>query len=300
MRFESTDWSLEVADGWIGEADESCTTFYHPQGAGAFQLSSYRKDDPVTDDDLRDFAEETPLTEVAVGRLTGFHCQFSKDDNYWMHWWLRAGRQMIYATYNCPLSERGGEDEAVSAMLRSLVPEYDQRQAQRNDPDADSVRCSVCGEVHSRSEIEVTFKLPDPLLEIGEEEWDTRCVETSDLCSLDDRRFFVRGVLPIPVHGRDVAYSWGVWAEVDEESFQRIVDLWPDEDQAAEPPMRGTLANDIPLFGTTAGLPLQVFLTGPETRPRFQLDESPHPLRREQQDGIDEHRAAEYNRLLEN
>jgi hypothetical protein len=152
--------------------------------------------------------------------------------------------------------------------------------------------------VHSPSEIEVIFRRPDPLLQLREEERDERCVETSDLCTLDDRRFFVRGVLPIPVQGREVPYNWGIWAEVDAESFQRILDLWSDENQASEPPLRGALANDIPLFGITAGLSLQVFLTGPQTRPRFQLDESPHPLCKEQRQGIDEHRAAEYNRLL--
>jgi hypothetical protein len=161
--------------------------------------------------------------------------------------------------------------------------------------DSDSVRCSVCGEVHPRAEVEMGFRRPDPLLDFGEEERKARCKESDDLGSIDGERFFVRGVLPIPVQGRDLPYSWGVWAEVNKESFDRILALWSDENQASEPPLQGTLANEIPLFEGTLGLPLKIRLTGPTTRPAFHLDESPHPLWTEQRYGVDERRVDEYN-----
>ncbi len=125
MRYESTDWSLEVPEGWSHESEEDCTTFTHPQGVGAFQVSSHRKDEAVTDDDLREFAGEIPLAAVSVGRLTGFRTRFSEDDTFWTKWWLRAGRQMIHVTYNCLLADRGREDAEVSRMIESLTPEYD-------------------------------------------------------------------------------------------------------------------------------------------------------------------------------
>lgn len=125
MRYESTDWSLEVPEGWSHEFDDECTTFEHPQGVGAFQVSSYRKDGPITDDDLREFAGEIPLAAVSFGRLAGFRTRFSEDDTFWTKWWLRAGHQMIYVTYNCSLADRGLEDAEVSAMIESLTPKYD-------------------------------------------------------------------------------------------------------------------------------------------------------------------------------
>jgi hypothetical protein len=128
MRYESTDWSIEVPEGWSHEDGESCATFCHPQGVGAFQVSSYRKDEAVTDENLREFAGEIPLAAITLERLTGFRTRFSEDDTFWTKWWLRAGRQMIHATYNCPLSERGREDAEVSAMLQSLIPEYEQQE----------------------------------------------------------------------------------------------------------------------------------------------------------------------------
>lgn len=125
MRYESSDWSLEVPAGWQHKSEEACTTFEHPGGVGAFQVSSYRKDDAATDDDLREFAGEIPLAEISNGRLTGFRTRFSEDDTFWTMWWLRAGCQMIFVSYNCPVADRGQEDAEINSMIESLTPEHD-------------------------------------------------------------------------------------------------------------------------------------------------------------------------------
>jgi hypothetical protein len=124
MRYDSTDWSLEIPEGWRHEEDDSCTTFFHPQGLGALQISSYRKDQAVTDDDLREFAGDIPLAGVSLGHLTGFRTRFAQDDTFWTKWWLRAGCQMIHVTYNCSVANRGREDEAVDSMTETLTPRY--------------------------------------------------------------------------------------------------------------------------------------------------------------------------------
>jgi hypothetical protein len=124
MRYKSTDWSLDVPEGWHHETDEHCTTFEHPQGVGAFQVTSYRKSQLVTDNDLREFAGDIPLAVVSFGRLTGFRTRFSADGRFWTQWWLRAGSQMIYVTYNCTLEDSGREDAEVGSMIESLSPGY--------------------------------------------------------------------------------------------------------------------------------------------------------------------------------
>jgi len=124
MRYESQDWSLKVPEGWRHQSDEKCKTFLHPEGVGAFQVSSYRKDAAVTDDDLREFAGEIPLAVVSIGRLSGFRTRFSEGDTFWTKWWLRSGHQMIYATYNCSLADRGREDSEIGKMINSLTSKY--------------------------------------------------------------------------------------------------------------------------------------------------------------------------------
>src|SRR5215213_7644606 len=127
--------------------------------------------------------------------------------------------------------------------------------------------CSVCGAEHPKSELELYFVRPDPVVALSETERDERCKESDDLCTIDYERYFVRGVLPLPVEGREYAYQIGIWVEVKEDDFRSVVDLWTDEAQSNRPPFEGTLANDISLHESTPGLEVRLALTGPKTRP---------------------------------
>src|SRR5580704_9304970 len=155
----------------------------------------------------------------------------------------------------------------------------------------DELPCATCGRSHPKSEIELTFRLPDAIFVLSEAERSNRCHMSSDLHVLDRKRFFVRGLLPLPVHGRDAPYRIGIWAEVDEQTFADIYHLWNESAQAECSPFLGSLANDIPTVPTTLGLPIAIHLTGPKTRPEFFLPNDDHPLGHEQSHGIDSHRA---------
>jgi hypothetical protein len=159
---------------------------------------------------------------------------------------------------------------------------------------SDLIVCGTCGRSHARDEIELVFRLPDAIFTLSEDERKERCDIGTDLCALDRRRFFVRGLLPLPVHGRAVPYRIGLWAEVDEDSFGMIYHLWDSQDQAKCPLLSGTLSNDLPLVPPTIALEVAIQLTGPTTRPDFLLRQTEHPLSLEQNLGIDPHRALEY------
>jgi hypothetical protein len=165
----------------------------------------------------------------------------------------------------------------------------------------DEVICSVCGKAHSLDQSELYFRLPDDLFELSEEDrtrlWDI----SDDVCALDRERFFIRGLLPLPVKGRTEVYRIGMWAEVSVEVFGRIYQRWTDSDQAVEPRLSGTPANQLPLqTQNTRALAVSIQLIGPKSRPEFFVQAPEHHLHREQTDGIDEHRALEYTdrRLL--
>lgn len=143
--------------------------------------------------------------------------------------------------------------------------------------------------------MELVIILPGPIFELSEAERAARCDIGKDMCALDRSRFFIRGLLPLPVHGRDRPYRIGLWAEVDEPTFGQILRLWKDPAQADTPLLPGTLTNDVPLVPPTAGLPIGLRLTGPKTRPEFFIANTEHPLALEQRCGIDPHRALEYS-----
>jgi len=164
---------------------------------------------------------------------------------------------------------------------------------------ADSVICDTCGKAHPREEIELVLVLPQPIFELSDDERAKRCDISGDMCAIDRTRFFIRGLLPIPVRGSGVPYRIGLWAEVDEPTFGRIYTLWEDPSQVDEPLLSAVLANDVPLVPSTIGLVIDIRLTGPATRPDFYMRDTPHPLAVEQRRGVNAHRALEYgNRTL--
>jgi hypothetical protein len=158
-----------------------------------------------------------------------------------------------------------------------------------------TVVCSVCGKSHRKSESELFFQRPDVVHVLSEEERENRCKSTSDAWMLDGERFFLRGLLPLPVRDESRRYNIGVWAEVSREVFTRVNELWIDPAQSAEPRMPAALANELPLVSDTLGLSVAVQLTGPSTRPEYYVATTEHPLYSEQGLGISAHRALEYS-----
>ena len=156
------------------------------------------------------------------------------------------------------------------------------------------MRCAVCGQDHPDDEIELTYVQPDAIVGLSAAQREARVQENPDLVILDGSRFFVRAVLPIPVRGRRRGYNIGVWAELDEAAFQRVLQRWEDADQAAEPAMPAKLANAIRAQAKTLGLDVALRLTGPSTRPSVHVVSELHPLHGEQNAGVSVHRIQDY------
>ena len=122
-----------------------------------------------------------------------------------------------------------------------------------------AINCSSCGEEHAFEEMEAAFFYPDAYLEIPENERETRTFVSGDFCILGVERFFVRCVVPIPLVDAPGEYHWGVWAEVDRDTFQTILDTWIDPpDQQSLTRLDASIANEIPYYGGTLGQPAQL------------------------------------------
>ena len=166
------------------------------------------------------------------------------------------------------------------------------------------MRCSVCGVDHPIEEIEPAFARPDAYVTLSSEHREANAKANEDLCRIDDPaggvpRQFVRAVLPVNVEDRNVPIRWGLWVEVSEDAFRRILELWSVAEQASEPPIAATLANHIPSYPETVGLACWLHLTGPTTRPSIALPEHiDHPLASEYRSGVSAHRAIEWAHLF--
>lgn len=123
---ESTWWTIIIPDEWSCYRDANSVSIHAEPALGVLQVSAARKDaDLVTDDDLRDFAQDHvrtygDLSPVAIGEWCGFYLKFSTDEYYWREWWLRNKNLLVYVTYNIDLAKKGCEDQEVDKILLSL------------------------------------------------------------------------------------------------------------------------------------------------------------------------------------
>jgi hypothetical protein len=163
--------------------------------------------------------------------------------------------------------------------------------------------CAICGEEHAV--LDPTFRRPEAFVRLDPSVREAHARADDDLCSITlpgaASRWFVRGVLPVVVVDRSEDLWWGLWAEISETAFNRIMELWSNSEQQRESPFSGQLANVIPSYPNTLGLPLTVQLTGAKSRPRLRFASAKsHPFVHECEAGVDAHQASEWNRLIEN
>lgn len=121
MKYAHESWSAELPDHLLVEEAEECVTLYDPDGAGAFQVSSYLKEDgDVTVDDLLSFAEVDAPEETDIPFLNGIFKRIT-DGQYAIHtWWLAGANQLIYATYICAIESENVESPERHNIIRSL------------------------------------------------------------------------------------------------------------------------------------------------------------------------------------
>jgi hypothetical protein len=161
----------------------------------------------------------------------------------------------------------------------------------------ESFVCGICDQEHSGLPLDYAFGLPDEVFALGYLDRYRRTRSNEDLCTLDERRFFIRGVLSVPFVESDQEFVWGLWVEVTRDHHDLYLAGYY-EDLSDNAPFLGQLANEIPGYGACLGLPLDVQFRSGNDRPTFHVARSiEHPLSREQQGGIT---AARHHEILEN
>jgi hypothetical protein len=162
------------------------------------------------------------------------------------------------------------------------------------------LRCSICGQPHDLERLEPAFPRPDGFLSIPSERRQNRANDTDDGCILvsEDGQtltYYLRTVLPVPIRGEVEPIRWGVWVEVDYETYMTVVAHQADPEQASLGSFPATLANRLPHYPSTLGLAGAIRPTSPATRPVFHLaPSSDHPFAREATGGVLPERAIEW------
>jgi len=134
---------------------------------------------------------------------------------------------------------------------------------------------------------------PQNWFALSEAERQTRGKLSSDLCVIDNKEFYVRGCLEIPVIGSDQPFVWGVWVSVSKASWDRILELWQAEDVSDEPPRFAWLSNWIAGYPEPKEVKCSLHIRPGGLRAAIELHPSDYPLAVEQCQGITMERVIE-------
>jgi len=152
-------------------------------------------------------------------------------------------------------------------------------------------RCPDCRDIHDGLP-DLCFALPDAIFELDAAVRETRALVSSDLCVLDDNRFFIRCVLEVAISDHTDVFAYGLWAEVAARDFSRYSVYYNTDAPAHVSTFSGTVANRLPLTEETLGLACDIRLSNEEgLRPAITITEPDHELHGEQETGVGLERA---------
>lgn len=109
---------------------------------------------------------------------------------------------------------------------------------------------------------------------------------TEDFCAIEDRDFFIRGVLHLPIIGTAENFCWGVWGSVSRENFEKLREMDDDPNRVELPEMFSWLSSQIPEYPDTLNLKMYCRIQEVGSRPQFRLELTDHPLSQEYHKGI--------------
>ncbi|HTW59989.1 MAG TPA: DUF2199 domain-containing protein [Terriglobales bacterium] len=157
----------------------------------------------------------------------------------------------------------------------------------------------TCGKVHKGLPMSFAADSPDMFANMNRDGRDARCVYGSDQYVIDQKWFFIRGCLEIPLIGSKDVFLWGLWASVREEVFDEIAECWELAGrETLRGPYKGRLANSLAEYPETLNLKIKILIQPIGTRPLFVIEEVDHPFAIEQSSGITQDRAFELAALL--
>ncbi|HEY9763136.1 MAG TPA: DUF2199 domain-containing protein [Trichocoleus sp.] len=142
--------------------------------------------------------------------------------------------------------------------------------------------------------MDLSYQRPADVFKIPANERHQRIRMNEDLCIIDDAEFYVRGVLALPVHEIADSFRWGLWAQVDKESFDYYRAHWNILSTDHLKTLSGLLSGGISAYPNSDQLLVAIHLQANNQRPRFVVLDQKHPLGEAQQGGISLHDVARF------
>jgi hypothetical protein len=146
-------------------------------------------------------------------------------------------------------------------------------------------RCSHCSDIHEGLP-ELAFGLPSFIFEVPDTERASRCRISDDLCVMDSKHYFVRGVLELPIKDSDGSYGIGAWSTLSAENFAVYEKDYYGKRAGNIGPYVGWFSNSVPNFYSATTQKCRVHFRSGNQRPTLELEPTSHPLAIAQREGI--------------
>lgn len=147
--------------------------------------------------------------------------------------------------------------------------------------------CKCCGKYYKELPMSYGSAVPDYFFDIPDDEQESRVEMNDDQCIIDDKYFYIRGNIEIPIIDTNQKFVWDVWVSLSEENFVKTNDFWDDPKREKKlDPMFGWLSTNIPNYPDTINLKTMVHTRSIGLCPVIELEPTKHPLAIEQIEGI--------------
>lgn len=163
-------------------------------------------------------------------------------------------------------------------------------------------KCGSCEEWHTGPCLDFGYGSPHYWSDKYDDADSSQTFLNEDFCAIEDRDFFVRGVIHLPIIGAAETFRWGVWGSLSKENFTKLLEMNDDPKRTELPRMFSWMSTKLPEYPDTLSLKMHAHIQEPEMRPHFSLELTEHPLAQQYHRGITPEQVKEImlNRLKEN
>jgi hypothetical protein len=155
-------------------------------------------------------------------------------------------------------------------------------------------QCPDCGAIAEDPPLCYGAEAPWRMLGISDAEFDKRVDLTADQCVVDEKHFFIRGHVILPIVGSEETFAWSVWCSLSEQSFLHACERWFIPERASDPPYFGWLMTSLPCYPETLQLKTSVQSREVAVVPTVTIEPSAYPLSVEQRVGVTMDRVREF------
>jgi hypothetical protein len=149
-----------------------------------------------------------------------------------------------------------------------------------------SFTCKCCGKAYDELPLCFGTDYPYFYFSIPLDEIDSRVELTESLCVIDEKYFFHRGRITIPIIDYHEDLIFNVWTTISEDNFGLRNDIWNDANRTKHGPYFGWLQTLVPTYEGTLNIKTMAYENEAGLIPSIKIIEDLHPLKTDQDTGI--------------